>query len=149
VKPSVIRSLHREEAAGFRQAFLFGVAFDAGKLSILIDIKRILSVVERTVQCLYAHETGRRIPDTHEVLALNDDYLKQFEPDWVRDFQRDFVQPLAELNPKVVCPDAFAYACIYTTVSFTSVWGLLFYRSMPFVALTALRKRPLQRGPAE
>jgi hypothetical protein len=134
-----LRGLHKPEAQRFREYFRSGIAFADGRFSFEVDTKRILLVVEWTVKCLYLHETGKRIPDTHEVIALSDDYLSQFDAPWIRKFQREFVEPLCKLDPKVNGKDCFAYAYIHTSKEFVSVWGILFYGSVPFVALTGIR----------
>ena len=142
-KQSVFRSLNRTEAVKFKVAFLSGLALDKSGISFSVEIKRLHSVVERTVQCLYLHETGQRIPETHEVIAIGEDSMKQLKPDRIRRLQENFMLPLAELDPKIIGGDAFAYAVIHTGRAFVSAWGLLFYGSVPFIALTTTRKRPL------
>jgi hypothetical protein len=42
------------------------------------------------------------------------------------DFQATFVAPLAQLTPRTIGGDAFAYRSIHTGQEFVSVWGLLF-----------------------
>ncbi len=121
-----------------RAAFLSGLALREGRFSFNVETKRLHNVVERTVQCLYLHETGKRIPETHRVIAIGEDFLKQFGPEQIRKFREDFVNPLAELDPTIIGEDAFAYAVIHTSRDFVSVWALLFYGSVPFLALTGV-----------
>jgi len=84
-------------------------------------------------------------PQTHEVFAVGEDYLVQLGAEFARKFKRDFALPLAQLTPNTIGHDAFAYAAIHTCVQFVSVWGLLFYGSVAFVALTGPRKRPVAK----
>ena len=147
LRPALSRSFERPQAAGFRMAFLEALRPLKGAFELTVEIARMHVVVERTVQCLYLHETGKRLnPVTHELTALGDDYLSQFSPEEVEEFQRNFVIPLSD--PTVIGDNAFAYASIHTSRDSVSAWGLMFYGAFPFVALTGPRKRPLKQGKA-
>jgi len=84
VKPKVQRSLTRPQAAGFRAAVLSSFESVGNRIAFTVDMQRIHSVIERTVQCLYFHEFARRIPDGHEVNTFSDEYLEQFSPKMVQ-----------------------------------------------------------------
>jgi hypothetical protein len=141
LKPTVFKSLRRPEASGFASALISNLEKADDGFVLNVDMKRIHAVVERTVRCLYYHETGRRIPEVNEVSIVCNDFLRQFSPEKISDFQRTFVRPLTELAPTIIGGDAFAFASIHTNQEFVSIWGLLFYGYLPFVALTGNRRR--------
>lgn len=144
-KDAVRRSLERPQGEGFRNSILRAMEPAGNKIAFTVEIQRLHVVVERIVQCLYLHETGKRLDlETHEVSALCDDYLNQFDEGEQRQFHENFVIPLSQLDPTIIGDDVFAYASIHTPKAFVSVWGLLFYGSVPFIALTGPRKRPLR-----
>src|SRR5271157_202350 len=62
LKPAVQRSLQRRQATGFRTALLQSLQPEPGGIIFTIDMGRIHLVVRRTVQCLYLHETGTKLP---------------------------------------------------------------------------------------
>lgn len=143
-KPAVRRSLEYPQAERDRNAIISALQPAGDKIVFTVDLKRIHSVLERTVQCLYLHETGRRLPQTHEATAFSDEFLAQLGSEKAHQFQHDFVLPLAQQDPKIIGNGQFAYSMIHTTHDYVSVWGLLFYQRVPFVVLTGTRKRPAQ-----
>ena len=94
-------------------------------------------VVRRVVQCLYVHETGRRLPDTHESRVASAEVLSQFGMEEVDEFRQRFVEPLAQQKWNLVADNQFAYSVIHTSRPFVSVWGLVFYGILPFVGFTS------------
>jgi hypothetical protein len=150
LRSTLQRSLERPQAAGFRQGLLDAMKPAGGKIAFDVEIERLHKVVERAVQCLYLHDTGRRLNEqTHEVFALGEDYLQQFSPEEIAQFQRDFIGSLSEREPTIIGNGTFAYAAIHTSSEFVSFWGLLFYGSFAFIALTGTRRRPLNRTPVK
>jgi hypothetical protein len=136
LKPTVQRSLHRPQAQGFKNAVLRALEPDQGRIAFTVDMVRIHAVIKRTVQCLYLHEIGQKLPDTHEVRVASLEVLAQLGLENAEEFGRDFIEPLARRRVKLVADGQFAYSVISTSCQFVSVWGLIFYGILPFVALT-------------
>ncbi len=141
LKPTVFKALNRTEAERFARALLGNLEKAKDGFVLNVDMKRIHAVIEQTVRCLYLHETGERIPQVNEVSVFCNDFLRQFNKEKVIDFHETFVVPLAEQTPKTIGGDTFAYSWIDTGEAFGSIWGLVFYGYMPFVALTGTRQK--------
>jgi hypothetical protein len=144
LKPTVQRSLQRPQAQGFKNAFLKALEPDQGRIAFTVEMGRIHAVIKRTVQCLYLHETGDKLPDTHEVRVASLEVLAQLGPEKAQEFLGDFVEPLAHQALKRVADNQFAYSVNHTNRQFVSVWGLIFYGILPFVAFTGRKVRMLE-----
>ncbi len=79
------------------------------------------AVTKRKVQCLYLYEDGEKLPNTHEVRVASMEGLAQLGPEKAQEFRRDFVEPLAQQELKLVVDIQFAYSVINTSRPFVSV----------------------------
>jgi hypothetical protein len=149
LKPTVQRSLQRPQAQRFKNRLLQALEPYHGRIAFTVEMGRIHTVIKRTVQCLYLHETGEKLPDTHEVRVASLEVLAQLGPEKAQEFRRDFIEPLAQQALKLVADNQFAYSVIHTSGQFVSVWGLIFYGILPFVAFTGRKVRmPQSSNPA-
>jgi hypothetical protein len=129
--------LHREQDKNFKASLLKAIAPEGnGLFGVKVEMGRIHMVIRRVVQCLYAHETGRRLPDTHESRVASTEVLSQFEQEKREEFRKLFVARLIEHKWNIVAGNQFAYAVIHTERPFVPVWGMTFYGSLPFVGFT-------------
>lgn len=141
LKDPVHRSLTRPEAQGFRIALLRCLEPEQGMIAFTVNIGRIHAVIKRTVQCLYLHEVGEKLPDTYEVGVVSLDSLAQFAHEEIQEFRRDFVEPLCQTEQRLIADNQFGYSVMNTSRPFVSVWALVFYGVWPFVALTGPKNR--------
>jgi len=114
LKPIVRRSLERAEGQGFNEYFRRAMKPERGMISLRVEMERIHAVIRRIVQCLYAHETGNRLPNTHESRVASLEVLSRLGPDKVREFHTEFVEPLANQEWRLVAKRQFAYSVIHT-----------------------------------
>ena len=143
IKPTFHRAMNRPDAIKRKVAFISTLTPTQSGFLIDVDVKRLHLVVERTVQCLYFHEFGKRIPDNYEATAMGEAFLQSLEPDQIRQFHEDFTIPLGRLKRKAVGNEAFSYCFIHGEDEFVSMWCLMFYGAMPFIVVTGQRIRPL------
>ena len=141
LQPTVQRSLQRPNGQGLKARLLQAMEPDHGMIALNVEMGRIHMVIRRVVQCLYVHETGTRLPDTHESRVASNEVLSHFGPEKVEEFRNLFVEPLVQQEWKVVAAGQFAYSVIHTNRPFVSVWGLVFYGVLPFVGFTGRRVR--------
>lgn len=100
-------------------------------------MSRIHLVVRRIVQCLYLHHTGIKLPtETHESRVLSIESLAAMDPDAPRRLREDFLDQMAKEPNHIYANNQFSYRVIQTEKPFVSVWALVFYGKLPFVAFT-------------
>lgn len=137
LKPTVQQSLQREKAKGFKTALLKSLEPDQGKIIFTYDMGRIHLVIRRTVQCLYLHDTGTKLPtETHETRVASIEMLSKMEPGSTTRLHETFINPLMKEPIHLYAGNQFAYWVIHTGKPFVSVWALLFYGTLPFVGFT-------------
>jgi hypothetical protein len=101
-----------------------------------VDLARIDRVIARTVRGLFFHETKRRLPDDFDVRVFCDDRLLQELPEVLEQLNKTIIQPLAEVDAKVIADGAFMYRHRFTADNLNaSVWALSFYQGKSFLAL--------------
>lgn len=141
VVPTARRSLNRAQARGFRAQFFQAMEPEYGMIAVTVEMGRIHKVIRRVIQCLYMHETGRRLLDTHQPSVASIEVVSRLEPKKKAAFSRLFLERLAQQEWRSVADGQFAYSVIHTDRPFVSVWGLSFYGTLPFVALTGRNGR--------
>jgi hypothetical protein len=142
---SIFRGLHRQQARGMAKQLLadtFPVPlktpsglYVGQRLAFHVDVERIFRVIERTVRGLYYHEAGERIPDGYAVLVHSNETLAQLSPKDLQETTDEIIRPLANIAPKTIGNNAFAYRHAIPT-RFISAWVLTFYGTVPFLAVT-------------
>lgn len=102
-----------------------------------VDLTRIHKVVERTVRGLFYHESRRRLADGYGVEVRCNDSLADAPAEYLAEFCETICDPLSQIPPTVIGNDIFSYRFVITRENpDVSVWGLIFYGNVPFVALT-------------
>ena len=139
LKSTVQRSLQRSKSKGLKARLLQAMEPDHGMIALNVEMGRIHLVIRRIVQGLYAHETGTRLPDTHESRVASNEVLSHFGPEKVEEFRSLFIKRLVHQKWRVVADNQFAYSVVHTNRPFVSVWGLVFYSVLPFVGFTGRR----------
>ena len=143
--PSVLKALTRPEASGLKQALLNdwrnvdvttkGGIFLGRRTAFEVDMNRIARVVQRIVRGLYYHEVNT--PLSGGVKIVSNENLSEQEPDVIRDMEETIIKPLAAVVPKIIGRDAFSYRHWISPIDpAVSVWGLIFFSNVQFVALT-------------
>ncbi len=145
LKPTVYRSLQRTKGQGLKARLLQAMEPDHGMIGLTVEMGRIHMVIRRIVQCLYVHDTGTRLPDTHESRVASNEVLSQFGPEKVEEFRQTFIEPLSRQEWEHVADNQFAYSVIHTNRPFVSVWGMVFYSVLPFVGFTGPKVRSPDR----
>jgi hypothetical protein len=143
----IFRSLNRPEAKGFRNSFIGDISklqvrtpgriYLKRKYVFDVDLKRIFSVVEKTVRGLYFHETGYRLDDGCDVDIHSDDTLKGYSSEIMEEMIQKILIPLSQKPPKVIGNNTFLYRfhIAKENPSF-SVWALTFYGQVNFLSIT-------------
>jgi len=146
--PAIISSLARPQAKGMKGRLMTdshdvdlvtpsgiylgrGMAFD-------VDLKRICRVVERIVRGLYFRDVGQCLPKDHDVLVVTNEHLRDQGADYVQECTKTVIEPLARITPKIIGQNTFSYR--FTVVEPASVWGLVFYNAIQFLAITGPKK---------
>lgn len=116
-------------------------------LAFSVDLTRIFRVVERTVRGLFFEETGRRLDPAYDVMVHSNDTLSGQDPASLQELTRVILAPLANRPATVIGNEVFVYRYAITADDpNVSAWALTFYRNVPFLALTAPRVDPRQKG---
>jgi hypothetical protein len=154
-RAGVIRSLTRDEAAGFRrQVFSSLISVElkspaglilGSRLAFDVDLKRLFRVIQRIVKGLYFHESGRSIvlPPSTNIVVYNDHILQGLPPQELEKLGSRVISPLARIAPVVIEPNTFHYRFQFITeVPDCSAWALTFYKSVTFLVGTAPKVPP-------
>ena len=145
ILPSVMRSLQRPSATGLRNELLSGfhereVLTPAGiyvgtASTYYVDLSRLNAVVRRIVVGLFYHHNQRRVPNGYRVNAWATEGMGLIDP--------ANANLLTENLKALMNTPAHGIGRVITWwVAFsdadpnTSLWLLVFYRRMPFVAMT-------------
>ena len=142
--PKILRSLERPQARGFAQSHLHdfvqvNIMTDNGifveqRTAYDVDMNRIVAVVKRTVRGLFYTETGKRLPDTHDIAVVTAQELSDQEPVFTQEFLRTMVDPLRHIPPKVLGDNVFQYRYVMGNFP-VSVWKLVYYGRIPFICM--------------
>lgn len=146
-RASVLRALARPQAKGLlksflRDAFPINLRTPSGiyvgqSYAYNVDLARLFRVVERTVRGLFAHEMCMRLADGYDVLVHSDDSLGDQLPEHVASLQKTVLGPLLRIPSKVIGDNVFSYRFLRTNEDpFVTVWGMIFYGNIPFLAFT-------------
>jgi hypothetical protein len=160
VSSSVIRSMDRPAARGFRQA-VFGsirramVQTEAGLIvpafSITVNTERLLRTVEKTIRGLYYHVSGEPLPVGTGVWARVYEQAMREEPDAVRAEIRGTLLPSLAEQPEVkIGGDIFAYRYARDPDHpHCTAWWLVFYRRFGFLGLTVPTESAASKRPSD
>jgi hypothetical protein len=147
---SILRSLNREQAKGFRKQILSDFRYVQLKTSsglyigkrngYNVELSRIRGVVERTVRGLYFAESGNPLGLNNEVRVYSNEDLEEQPQDVIDQFKQTILIPLAAYPPKVIGNNVFLYRHhIVKENPLFSIWGVSFYGQVPFLAMTGPR----------
>ena len=144
---TALRGIARPKSAGFKRAFLKTVEevdlvtpsglFVGRGLRMQPDYYRIEDVVRRTVRGLYYHTHDKTPlpPDCPIWVASDIGFEGSKGDDLVK--QKQFFEKLLATPPQIVHEDIFSYwTQDVKDQDFMSVWFLLFYKKIWFVAFT-------------
>jgi hypothetical protein len=147
VSASIIRSMQRQAARGFRQS-VFGsiqrvmVQTKGGLVlpafSITVNTERLLRTVEKTIKGLYFHASSEPLPAGSSVWARVYEQAMQEETAAVKEELRGTVLPSLAEQPEVqIGGDIFAFRYARDGDNpHCTAWWLEFYRRFRFVGLT-------------
>ncbi len=142
LKPVAERSFLRTEAAGLHQSYLDSVEpFCEGKTAFMPDMTRVHEVVKRTAICLYAFETGVRLPDTHGVKVISMESMTLWDRESVTAFKSRILPPLSEPPLRTFAAGLFAYSFLHEEETGAKVCGMMFHGRLPFAAMFANEER--------
>ncbi len=147
---SILRSLNREQAKGFRKQILSDFRYVQLKTpsglyvgkrkGYNVDSRRIHRVVERTVRGLYFAESGNPLGLNNEVRVYSNEDLEGQPQDVMDQLKQTILIPLATYPPKVIGNNVFLYRHqIVKENPLFSVWGVSFYGRVPFLTMTGPR----------
>jgi hypothetical protein len=156
--PSVFRALGR--STGFRKAVIGSLrevdvrtpgGLYLGKAGTFdVDLSRLSRVVERIVRGLYSIETGAPLPPDAVVGAYADDGLRDIDSSLFRKLAEHLVVPTLAGKTRVIGRGVFKYwFSLAEDAPHTSSWVLLFYDTVPFIALTLNGEAMRQAGQAQ
>jgi len=143
----VLRSLRNPAKERQRRVFFSGMrevevfteagiyAGDAGTYPV--QHERLYVVVERIVKGLFYHVREERLPKSYSVLVRVDSALNKVEASSAAPL-RQLVQELLSTRPGVVGDGVFTYWTLpLASDPYSTVWLLVFYRKVFFLAFTA------------
>ncbi len=144
---TIFRSLNKPQATRFRKSFLSDIhtvqlrsrtgLYLKRKLAFNVNLKRICSVIERTVRGLFFYETKQRLHPDYDIVVHSDDTLREYPKELLKELQQTILIPLAQIPPKVIGDGVFSYRFHITNEDpFFSVWALTFYKQISFLAFT-------------
>lgn len=146
--PTIFRALAYPEAKWMKQKLVNdthevdvvtpGGIFIGKRMAFDVDMHRICSVVARIVRGLYFVENRVPLPADKDVLVLSEEMLSNTPPDELAEYTRTIIRPLAERTPKVIGKETFSYR--HAAVEPASVWGLVFFNAIRFLAITAPKR---------
>jgi len=147
VSQSLIRSIQRPAAQGFRRSILGTIErvvfkTDNGLLvptfAMTVKMERLLRTVEKTIRGLYYHASGEPLPIGSAVWARLYDQAMREESETVKqELQSTVIPSLAEQPEKQIGGDIFAYRHANDPDNpVGTAWWLDFYRRFRFVGLT-------------
>jgi hypothetical protein len=150
-RDSSMRSLKRREAAGYRRAILEKTRpvqvrspqgiFLGTKLGYEVRFDRLFKVLERTVKGLFFFEAGYPLSIDYRPLIHSRDTIADLNFDVQGEMQRNIINPLWNRDPKEIGSDTFQYRFqFFEEDPHVSAWGLTFFSSIEFVALTGPAK---------
>lgn len=153
VTKTTMRSLERPQAAGFRRSVIgsqglrnvliptpYGSHVELGQ-GYEVDLRRLNRVARRVMLGLFAHEHGRRLPDTHEAFTYTERQLFDLD-ETMRDALRQDCAVLQATPPRIIGEDVLSYWIGRdATEPNNTLWALVFYQRVRFIGIT----RP--RGP--
>jgi hypothetical protein len=144
--PSIFDGLNRPDFAGLKRDLLAdwrtvditspGGIYLGRRAGFEVDMPRICGVVERAVRGLYYRERKECLPKDHDVRVITNELLSEQDANVREEILQTVIRPLAAIPPKVIGRDAFSYRVHFTNRPTVSVWGLVFYNSVQFVAAT-------------
>lgn len=152
VLPTVMRSLKRPEARGFSNAFFSSVrnvdVWSGGGVFLYqargfdIDQARLERIISKIVRGLFFRELKRRLPLSYVVLTCYLNTLPFRSPHAeATEFIRSCGVMMGDSQPKRIANGAFVYR--YNTGpdnAFETIWAMLFYTRLEFVAFTVSKK---------
>jgi len=143
---SIFQGLKRPESEGLKHDLLAdwrnvelrskGGIVLGRRTGFKVDMRRICGVIERTVRGLFYRERKQCLPKDHGVKVISNEMLAEEDAGVIEEMQRNIIRPLAAIPAMVIGRDTFSYRVHFSDVPTVSVWELVFYGSVQFVALT-------------
>jgi hypothetical protein len=146
-RESSTRSLLRPEANGYRRAMMAltqpieirsptGIILGT-RLGYQVQYERIFRVVRRVVRGLFFHIAGYPLTSEYQPLVHSKDTITNLDQEAQDEFQSNIIHPLWALSPTVISEGTFSYRCrFFEEDPHFSAWGLSFYDTFDFLALT-------------
>jgi hypothetical protein len=115
------------------------------KLIIDVNLLRLNHVAVHIVKGLFYYEKGYRLPDGYYAEAYEQGGIANLTEELLDWFRTKFLPPLLAASPHIIEENVFSYRVAFAEDDPNfSLWMLIFFRNIIFLALTADEKyRPL------
>lgn len=147
IRESVMRSLHRQESAGFRTSFLGSVRtipvrsvsslYLGERLAFDVDLSRLDRVVSRVVRGFYFKETGKYLPPEFSATVYSEAGLRRVDSATADNLRRHLIKPALDSPLRTIGNSVLDYrAAFLSDREHVSAWILRFYKKIYFFGIT-------------
>ncbi|SCY44441.1 HNH endonuclease [Desulfoluna spongiiphila] len=141
---AILRGLKRGKSKGFKKDWLnrqfltetyspTGI-FSGYKHKYNVDLSRLDKVVERTVAGIISHESGSRLPNTHQINVFSVSGLNMLRLESRNSLDENIKKLLNTPYYYIGSKEIFSFWRSYCDNTLTSFWLLAFFESTFFVA---------------
>ena len=138
--------MKRKESLGFTKSFLSDVKTvtvqtPSGLLVPFkgydVDLDRLSRVISRVVRGLYFHTTRRLFPANHQIMVITRDILPSCDRTLLAAI-KSVAEKLEGRPITSIGKDVFTFRWHIEPDEIASAWEMVFYRSVVFLAITAM-----------